>query len=96
MVTKPAMLCLTVGLAAGLGACANSGEPERRPAAITITQPAEDKPAKDKPGESNEAEAEAQADAICRQSDDGDAALVERYENERRGSEVSSYNCVGE
>jgi hypothetical protein len=91
MANKPATLCLLAGLAASLGACANSGEPERKPAAITITQPAEDKP-----GKSNEAEAEAQADAICRQSDDGDAALVERYENERRGSEVSSYNCVEE
>ena len=95
MANKPAMLCLLAGLAAGLGACANSGEPERKPAAITITQPA-DGQRRDRQGASNEAEAEAQADAICRQSDDGDAALVERYENERRGSEVSSYNCVGE
>ena len=85
---RPASITLALLLMLGLGACANSdGPPERKPAAVTVTQPA------DEPLEASKADAESQAEAICRQTD-RDAELVESYKNDRRGSHVSAFNCV--
>ena len=70
-----------------LTACAAPDEPPMRmPAAITITHPV---------GSAPEQEIDADADGVCR-TWGGNAALVERYENESRNSRVSAYNCVQE
>lgn len=85
---RPASIALALLLTLGLGACANLNEPpERKPAAVTVTQPA------DEPPDESKADAESQAEEICRQSD-RDAELVESYESKRRGSHVSTFNCV--
>ena len=82
------MWMLRLGLlssAVALTACGTLDEPPMRlPAAITITHPADSAP---------EEAINAEADSLCR-TWGRTAALVERYENESRKSEVSAFNCV--
>jgi hypothetical protein len=54
------------------------------PAALTITHPADGRP---------DQATDAEADDVCHRWGRS-AILVERYENEKRHSKVSAFNCV--
>jgi hypothetical protein len=72
-------------ISAALTGCGTPDEPPvRLPAALTITQPAD--------GQPDEA-TNAEADGVCHRWGRS-ATLVERYENEKRHSKVSAFNCV--
>jgi hypothetical protein len=72
-------------ISAALTGCGTSDEPPvRLPAALTITHPADGRP--------DEA-TNAEADGVCHRWGRS-ATLVERYENEKRNSKVSAFNCV--
>jgi len=82
----PALLMSALLLiSAALAGCGTADEPPvRLPAALTITHPADGRP---------DQATDAEANDVCHRWGRS-ATLVERYENEKRHSKVSAFNCV--